>query len=199
MPNFGVSFFPGQAGQGDQQQAAARGPTSPTQQAIRILSLRLPRVLGANALAPGPLLQGPGGAAGAPGANLFEMGQPQSLQELIARLAALLRTGGGQPQGLPGPPPGLPSPHIIPGTLPPGQGTPAPRHRMPIPDFPTTPPGAPGPMPAPRYRIPPPDWPTTPPGVPSGPIQLPGAPNRYSDWLGDERQLGRSRFGGREF
>ena len=187
MPNFGVSFFPGQAGQNDQQQAAHRGPTSPTQQAIRILSFRLPRFLGANALAPGPLLHG---GSGGHGTNLFEMGQPQSLQELVARLAALLRTGGGSP-------PTFPSPHIIPGTVPPGQGTPGPSRRIPIPDFPSTPPGAPGPMPAPRYRIPPPDWPTTPPGVPTGPMQLPGLQNRYSDWLSDERQLGRNRFPGR--
>lgn len=54
---FGVSFLPGGDGSGNQ----ARPQTDPVQQAIQMLSLRLPRVVGAQGMSPAPLLQSPGG------------------------------------------------------------------------------------------------------------------------------------------
>lgn len=84
--SMGVSFVP--SGQGDpmnrQQQGQAPG-APPLQQAIQMLSLRLPRVVGANALAPGQLLNAPGGMGGS--------GNP--LLEALLRLAGM---GGGQGQ-----------------------------------------------------------------------------------------------------
>lgn len=78
---FGVSFLPG----GDQlykRPEEAQGPLgrAPLQEAIRILSLRVPRVVGANPLAPLALLGSQGGAGLQPG-----------------QLATLMRTLGVQP------------------------------------------------------------------------------------------------------
>ena len=51
---FGVSFVPGAQDPAQQQQNGTRGgaPRNPVQEAIQILSLRLPKVFGARALAP---------------------------------------------------------------------------------------------------------------------------------------------------
>lgn len=91
MAGMGVSFVPG--GQGDplnrQQQGEASG-APPLQQAIQMLSLRLPRVVGANALAPGQLLNAPGGMGGS--------GNP--LLEALLRLAGM-GGGSGSPGGQP--------------------------------------------------------------------------------------------------
>jgi hypothetical protein len=54
---FGVSFLPG----GDQANGQQnKPPAEPLQQAIQMLSLRLPKVVGAQGIAPGPLLQSRG-------------------------------------------------------------------------------------------------------------------------------------------
>lgn len=82
----GVSFVPN--GQGDpmnRQQPGQASGAPPLQQAIQMLSLRLPRVVGANALAPGQLLNAPGGMGGS--------GNP--LLEALLRLAGM----GGSFQG----------------------------------------------------------------------------------------------------
>lgn len=111
MAGFGVSFVPG--GQGDPTKQMGQGQAGgapPLQQAIQMLSLRLPRVVGANGLAPGPLLSAPGG-----------MGQPGGDAALNPLLQALLRlagmSGGGGSMA-----PGGPS--IGPGTAPMARVTP---------------------------------------------------------------------------
>ncbi len=91
MAGMGVSFVPG--GQGDPQNRSQQGEASgaaPLQQAIQMLSLRLPRVVGANAMAPGQLLNAPGGMGGS--------GNP--LLEALLRLAGMAG-GGGMPSGMP--------------------------------------------------------------------------------------------------
>lgn len=79
---FGVSFMPGGDSMYRRQRPGQQGPSSvaPMQEAIKILSLRMPRVVGANPLAPMSLLGGQGGG-----------GLPEGL------LQQLLRTQGMQP------------------------------------------------------------------------------------------------------
>ena len=99
---FGVSFVPGgQNGEGRSERNGA--PDSRYQQAIKILSLRLPKLRGASGgLAPAPLLQA-GGAMGQPTAA---MGGTQPLTSEIARaflqmagLTGGLPGGGQRPMG----------------------------------------------------------------------------------------------------
>ena len=62
MPDFGalgVTFAP--LSDNNNPTAAGQPQASPIQQAIKILSLRIPRVIGASGLASGPLLNSPGG------------------------------------------------------------------------------------------------------------------------------------------
>lgn len=59
--DFGVSFVPSEQNMA-QRPGGSRAAVSPTQQAIRLLSLRLPKVLGGSPIAPAPLLQSQGGA-----------------------------------------------------------------------------------------------------------------------------------------
>ena len=61
MPGIGIQFLPG--AQGENGPTSPRGGGDPIQEAVRILSLRLPRVVGAQAIAPQALLTSPGGAA----------------------------------------------------------------------------------------------------------------------------------------
>lgn len=135
--DFGLSFVPGQAspqGGGPQGGALGGGPVSPpVQQAIKMLSLRLPRVVGANAMAPGALLNAPG----AGGMNLQQLlalmfGQhPQGPGMGSPMGGGMMGPGGGGSQ------PAFGAPRVIP-----GQGG--------QPGGPTPVPG-PGPMnPAPR-------------------------------------------------
>jgi hypothetical protein len=58
----GVSFDPAQEGQYNQQGSGPNASSAPRgiQEAIKILSLRLPRVVGANAVSPQALLSSPG-------------------------------------------------------------------------------------------------------------------------------------------
>lgn len=79
---FGVSFLPG-GDQRYQRPEDQQGPlgAAPLQEAIKILSLRVPRVVGANPLAPLALLGGQGSGGMQPG-----------------QLATLMRTLGVQPQ-----------------------------------------------------------------------------------------------------
>ncbi len=93
-PPIGISFMPNADNQAlGPQQGALNGPGGDLSQAFKILSLRLPRVLGAGALAPPGLLRSPG-AAGAPG----------GLNPHAAVFEALLKAlvGGGSPGGFPG-------------------------------------------------------------------------------------------------
>ena len=67
---FGVSFLPG----GDAQYKRPQGTSAPLQEAIKVLSLRVPRVVGANPLAPLALLTGQGGG-----------GMPSGIVETLLR------------------------------------------------------------------------------------------------------------------
>jgi collagen type III alpha len=91
MPGqFGVSFLPGQSN-GMDRNGQGGNATEPIQQAIKVLSLRLPRVLGGGAFAPSGLLQG-GGSMGNPFAGVGPMqGRPLPPGGLPG--------GGGPPPG----------------------------------------------------------------------------------------------------
>jgi hypothetical protein len=87
MPNFGFSFQPGadaQGGMREQAIAPSQGGAAPSpQQAVKLLSLRVPKTLPSNAPIARSLLTGPGSAApGAQGLNsliaaLMQVFQPQ--------------------------------------------------------------------------------------------------------------------------
>src|SRR5262245_11606607 len=90
MNPLGVSFSPFSQDKGDQNAAANQTPTP--QDAVKILALRLPRVVGAGAPAPQSLLGG-NGAAGLGG--MFG-GMPGGLEEMLRRVVGPIggRRGG---------------------------------------------------------------------------------------------------------
>jgi hypothetical protein len=97
---FGVSFLPGsqdpQNGNGEGM-AGRSGPTrNPVQEAVKILSLRLPKFYGSQSLAPAPLLSSPGG-----------MGQPGAKGNVTAQALSQL---AGLPPSMPMPT--MPAPQI---------------------------------------------------------------------------------------
>lgn len=119
--NFGVSFLPGSDG-GPQDQNGFNGGASgvpPLQQAIKFLSLRLPRFAGPNAIAPPGLLNAPGGfGAGLPPAVL-NAGNAGGIPPAFAAMFGGLsrpRVGPGIQEGPPVPrrPPGAPPPQPVP-------------------------------------------------------------------------------------
>lgn len=151
MPNdFGISFSPF-----DNQRNTARpgqsGAAPSPQEAIKILSLHVPRVVGSASPIPGALLNAPGSAGlGGPGtAQAPNLG----LEELLRRLF-----GGGAQPGAGGiapmtPPPFQPSPSY----------TPQPSYQPP--------------SPGPSYQPPPYQPPNPPPYLPSpGPYTPPSFP-----------------------
>ena len=96
MPNdpLGISFSP--FSQQNQQQAQTPGTRSVTpQDAIRILSFRPPRTVGAASPIPGALLNAPGGAAFGGGGQFGAAGG--NLEQLLALLfgQGRMNTGGG--------------------------------------------------------------------------------------------------------
>lgn len=110
---FGISFL------GDNEDAQApNGEQDQYQEAIRILNLRLPKIVGGQGIAPAPLLQAPGAMGMAPSAvgpqggpmapmvptpRLIPGGQnqpPNPVQQALARMAGMA----------------LPSPRVVPGT-----------------------------------------------------------------------------------
>lgn len=97
MP-LGLSFAPTDQNQQEQQNKPVG---TPIQDAIKILSLRIPSFAGAKGIAPDALLQG-GGAGSFP----FGGQTPGGLDEYLRRLFA---GGGMAPTG------GLPQPNVIPG------------------------------------------------------------------------------------
>lgn len=151
---FGVSFTDAFQNQ-PQQQPGFGSPgagAAPFQSAVQLLSLRLPRVVGANALAPAPLLQGQGAG-----------GIPPDLWSQLMQYFGQGGAGGGMGR----------TPRVVPGTQP--QQAPGPLGGGPQP-FPT-PPG--GPMPGnPMQPQPMPNdpggrpWP----GNPYTPQPFPGSP-----------------------
>lgn len=81
----GLSFNP--SGENGSNLLANKPENAPTQNAIRVLSLRVPRFSGGSGLAPQGLLQSPS-----------HVGQPQSA---LAQLVQQLSGGMGQPSGMP--------------------------------------------------------------------------------------------------
>lgn len=166
----GVSFVPA-AGK-DSRQVDAQD--SAVQQAIQVLSLRLPRVVGAQGLAPSTLLNAAGGAA--------LTGAGGNVDRIVDQIINRIMPEGAQP----GPVPTVPTPRVVPGGQPgqPGQpptpGVPMPP-RMPgmpapmpgqVPDpQPAGPPGA-QPVPAPRV-VPGIQPPVVPPPVEAPPEPMP--------------------------
>lgn len=109
----GVSFL------GDEE-AGDREPDR-HQEAIRVLSMRVPKFPRGQVLAPAPLLQGQGGS-----------GVPSAVMQAFARMAGVMPPGGMAPQGssqgpsiAPQAPRMPPSPRITPGIDP--LGAPAPQ------------------------------------------------------------------------
>ena len=125
MQPYGVSFTPtNQALQEqDQMQGQFGAPGAPRgQEAIRVLQLRLPRVVGGGGIAPAPLLGAPGGM-GAPGPGAFSFapqGMPQQgpqiqgaqnpMMQAILQLAQMSPMGGA-PRVTPGVTPNEPGPN----------------------------------------------------------------------------------------
>lgn len=152
----GVSFLPGGGDNGQRN----KPPTEPLQQAIQMLSLRLPQVAGAQGIAPGPLLQSPGGGGIMELlAQLFGQGHMGQQQPGMAGMAGAgpmapaVHPGTGAPQGgaplpgagrspggtLPGPLPNEPAPGTFhPGGYDPGptpQAAPQQGYRPPVRDW----------------------------------------------------------------
>jgi hypothetical protein len=118
FPDFGISFSPLQPPASGGPNGGANGarggpPGSPVQEAIRILSLRIPRVVGASALAPMGLLNALGGSALGSGAsaNPFAPGTAAWLDFERRRGGQAGRIQGGD-NGNPIVRPALPNPAI---------------------------------------------------------------------------------------
>jgi len=94
MASLGISFSP--FGDDKGPNADPRGPQVSPQEAIRVLSLRVPRVVGAGSPIPGQLLNAPGGAAFGGGGS---MGGGMGLEDFLAMIFGQRRPGGisGQP------------------------------------------------------------------------------------------------------
>lgn len=101
MGQLRISFMPSAE---NQAMGPLRGHTEGLQQAIRLLSLRLPKVVGAKAIADPSLLSGGGSAAFGGGFN------PDSAS-MLALLKAMVG-GDAASLSLPSAPP---NPHVIPG------------------------------------------------------------------------------------
>ena len=137
--NFGVSFLPGADG-GPQDQNGFNGGASgvpPLQQAIKFLSLRLPRFAGPNAIAPPTLLNAAGAAGGLPPWLASMVGQQGQRGPGGGGMAPPPRVGPGVQEGPMPPrrPPGAPPEMPMPGPTPVGHASP----RMPRQDFPLPP------------------------------------------------------------
>lgn len=111
ISQLGVSFLPGADPGSGMKTANSPGTRNPVQEAIQVLSLRLPKVFGARALAPAPLLTGPGG-----------LGQPAAKGNVSAQALAGL---AGLPPSMA--PPSMPAPMLPPLTLPPRPADDTPR------------------------------------------------------------------------
>ena len=81
----GVNFQPGSMEQERNRRMGASGSADGVQEAIKVLSLRLPKVVGARAVSPSALLQGQGG-----------QGNPQ-IDSMVERVLAKMFPGQGGP------------------------------------------------------------------------------------------------------
>ena len=111
--SIGVSFLDNLAGKIEQ----AEKEQDRYQQAVRVISMRVPRLMGGGAIAPAPLLQGQGGQ-GSPFAN-----PGSAIAQAYARMGGLPQAPQQGPMGRPpmmpmpemGPRMATPAPRIIPG------------------------------------------------------------------------------------
>lgn len=160
VDSIGFSFQPGTQAQRPGQSGGGRAGGMTPQQAVRILSLRVPERPSPTAIAPLPLLQSQGSRA--PGA--------QGLDSMIAALMQSFGRGGGQ-QGAGGsylPTPSGPGPFI---------GGPDDIWRAPdTPERPRTPDPIPEPDPFQRRPVPDGEWRPKPPNNPPPPVVTPGDP-----------------------
>lgn len=193
---FGVSFLPGGDAQYQRGQDGSMGPGGvPVQQAIKILSMRVPRVVGQSPLAPLSLLTGPGG-----------QGLPPGLLDNLLRKQMALAPAGGVPQAIVPPslpsmapsaaPSAMPAPPAIPAGVPPMAAPPAMGMASPVvppppmapvisgapsPQSQPAPPGVPAPSvpytPKIHFQDPPVGPPSNPSPGPFGP-QTPSPPGR---------------------
>ena len=114
LSDYGTSFSPLQRGPGDGREKPGGGG-QPTQEAIRTISTRIPRMAqGGAGIAPQPLLNAPGGMGMASPMGTAAQPNLGGLEELIRRLFGLVGGGQGQP-GMGGSPMGAPAPHVTPG------------------------------------------------------------------------------------
>lgn len=176
MADIGVSFIPTQDNQqpGGNQQGELQGDLAA---AYKILSLRLPSIVGAGGIAPNSLLQSQG-AIGVPGAKT----QPGGFNPYAALFEQLLKHGLGMGPSAPSsttmPIPGGPS------SMPMPQGTPPVSNVNP---------------PAPPSQMPPPAAPSTriiPGGDDTRAMPNPNPSPTFNSWMGGEGDLGRKRFTG---
>lgn len=139
LDTIGLSFSPSGSGQDAQQAQPQSGDLSPVQQAIKILSLRVPRNVGAGGITPNALLTSPGAGG----------------MDIVALLRQLMQGGGpGAPTAGPASG-GIPNPRVVPG----GGNTPDPvSKRGPFPGSqpgPISNGGPEGSMPMPESPMPP--------------------------------------------
>lgn len=181
---FGRTFQPGAAGESGNGGQGRELPETPIQQAIKLISLRFPRVVGGGAPAPTMLLRGPG-AGGSPLAESAVLQTQAAARRLLGAVLGQMPPSIQSPQGGFAPPPTVtPSPSMPPpssggpsgggpfGAPPPMQ--PPVRHMGP-PQTPTFGPPRPRPAPPsiPTFRPPTPriDFPVAP--IPTGAPPLP--------------------------
>ena len=107
---FGTNFSPTAANQRERTGpgGANNGTRGKLQEAIKVLSLRLPKVLGAQSLAPGPLLTGPGSGGVNPDKALAMNLQQQMPAPLAAQGPAPVYTPPPMSAGPSAPPPAAP-------------------------------------------------------------------------------------------
>jgi hypothetical protein len=131
LDQLGLSFLPGANGPSRNEAGPAGGRL---EDIVRILSLRLPKVLGARAIAPEALLTSPGGSAlpsggGTGGDPIADMIAQSVLQNMpSAGAVGTANPAGSFAPGIfggaeGGPPPSPPKPRIIPIEEPPVGGT----------------------------------------------------------------------------
>ena len=135
MNNLGISFSPLDSGDSGNSKT---GPTNPVQEAIKILSFRMPTVVGAGAPSPGALMGGPSGNGTQIGNDIAE----QWIRRFLMGQGGQAGTSSAGQPGAPQQPSGpsgvspLPNPNVT-------FGAPA-APRVPLP--PTTNPSSPPPQ-----------------------------------------------------
>lgn len=174
MADFGVSFMPTPQNGGETGRPTA---VEPVQEAIKILSLRLPKVVGGGAIAPAPLLNAPGAGGNPLGRSALAQQrfapQPSAggigglSPEVLNQLIEVLSRRPPMPTPFGAPPSAPPSPSF--GSIPQPKITigdesrnPTPRPSTPSPQPPSVPTVTLPSNPTPPAPPPAPDFPRTP-------------------------------------